>query len=780
MAIGVRGWRSWLALPVQAPQSALAAVALVAVALGHGSSEPIGAAVALCGAVLCVCILPGAFVVRLFDPERSRCLPEQWMFAVGFSLCVVNCACVVGLTLHVPLHEMSLVMMAVLAAAALSSARWRLRPDVEPRPARESSSLRWIAVSVWLACLPIAYAVGNNYEPPGNENLLNIGIADAVRTALRPHEAFYISGVGPIYPFPSLNYLYALVADISGTTTVFTFEKLRFLWTATALATVFVGIRALVGSVAYAYLGLLGASLLALTGPFGWVPGFFWGQLATTSHPVDVEMNVIVPIGLASLFLLLSSRDEGYWYPASLFGGMGLLLSAIHQRELIQLLLYGACGLVVLLGRRASWALFLAMLASIFGALLYRAWAIAHAPGVGELIASTRASLLNELWQLNARTAFQPFTAGVDLDFSFLWGLNGLMLLATGFAFIRWRESPAMRACGLAVAAFLAIESFAVLAIPVLWATYDELLYTPVRHVIFVMYCCSSISFSWLLGVLERWRAVEGRRFRLIAMAIVAGAAVVGAARLLHDRVIPTELLAVVTAGCGLLSFLPFTRIAHERYPAEFSGPLAPVLAGLTAVAVFSAMPQSALVARISDGTAAVNPRAVMKREYRNLLRLQPGAAEGRCRAATAKLMGYTFEIQSCAPSFAIVDWLASHVSPAGVLMVDPLSDFASTGLVPARVAIPGALNNYRNWEQAFPRIEQAVRRSLETFGGMPFYAAGETAEERYADARSLGATLVLADPNARTRALAAASARPDLFDVRMDREQWLLLGVKP
>jgi hypothetical protein len=113
---------------------------------------------------------------------------------------------------------------------------------------------------------------------PG-ENLLNIGIADALRTALRPQDAFYVKDVYPVYPFPGLNYGYALVAELSGLSSVFVFEKMRFLWTLTATAALFVGVRALSGGVSYAYLPLLGGAVLILTGPFGQILEFYWGQL---------------------------------------------------------------------------------------------------------------------------------------------------------------------------------------------------------------------------------------------------------------------------------------------------------------------------------------------------------------------------------------------------------------------------------------------------------------------------------------------------------------------
>ena len=78
----------------------------------------------------------------------------------------------------------------------------------------------------------------------------------------------------------------------------------------------------------------------------------------------------------------------------------------------------------------------------------------------------------------------------INYEDSFRWGLNGLMLVIMAFIFLRRPASLPFRASGLAVAGYILAASFAVVAIPLLWATFDELLFVPVRPVIFVMYCC--------------------------------------------------------------------------------------------------------------------------------------------------------------------------------------------------------------------------------------------------------------------------------------------------
>jgi hypothetical protein len=112
------------------------------------------------------------------------------------------------------------------------------------------------------------------------------------------------------------------------------------------------------------------------------------------------------------------------------------------------------------------------------------------------------------------------------------------------------------------------------------------------------------------------------------------------------------------------------------------------------------------------------------------------------------------------------------------VLLFDPLGDFAPVGLVPAKLAAPPSFL-YRNWEMSFSHMAAVIAHSVRSYGGMPFFAFGETPEQRYADANALGATHVLADPAARVEALNTVQSRPDLFTVVMDQSEWVLLSVK-
>ena len=765
------------------PGAGLSIASLALLALGHGSQGGLGAAAALFGAAMCVLVLPGYLLATAATDAANSSLPERWVIAVGFSLFLAEGACVAGLTLHIPLNLMiGAFPAAVAATAGIRLVRRRSRPV--PPSALGQSRLARLAIAGWIISAVAAYLVGHADLSSQLENLFAIGIGDALRTAVRPQDAYFIAGVDPVYPFPGLHYALALVTDLAGTSTLFAFEKLRFIWTASALAAVFVGVRALSGSSEAAFLGLFGSAVLMLAGTFGVVPGvgFYWGQLAATGHPADIAMNVLVPIALSCLLLWLSPQGRNRPELLVLCVCTALVLSAVHQRELVQYLAYAAGALILLRDRRRAVALAVAMAIPIAAAVAYRWWAARYSPGIGELLAATRADLGQQFHHLSLGNAFRPLKKFVIFyRFSLLWGLNGLMLIASAITVIAYRKALAVRTVGLAMSGFLLVASFALLAIPILWMTYDELLYTPVRHVIFVLYICWWTSIDAALRSMASEHRYLNWRGAAVILPAAAAVALAGMARLLGADAIPAEVLAVATAASGLFALLlpaPGTSRGGERRLVR----IAALLAFVLPLGVATAVPATSFAVKLASGDFTLTPASTLAAVYA-LETPRSAGPRGSCRPRVTRLLGRNVESPGCAPPLQIVEWLRAHLSREAVLLVDLLGDFLATGFIATRLAAPVAPDRYyRNWEVAFPRFRQVLEESLDQNGGMPFFAAGETPEERYLYARALGATHVLVDPARRGAVLKAAGERPDLFRVVLDRSQWLvvsLAGVK-
>jgi hypothetical protein len=256
------------------------------------------------------------------------------------------------------------------------------------------------------------------------------------------------------------------------------------------------------------------------------------------------------------------------------------------------------------------------------------------------------------------------------------------------------------------------------------------------------------------------------------------GAALAAGSWVMKAGFIPAEILVIALGSCGLLSLvLPRQKVSLELSKPRI--PLVPFLAAIGSFALLTMMPRASLLGTAFAEGVAFTPRATLKNVFNASVRFS-GAREGQCTAMRVLLLGRNVDFESCHPPFDVVAWLHDNMPRDGVLLLNPLGEFVSMGLIPVRVAAPPHLLAYRNWEQAFPLVHEVTSCTLDRSGGIPFYAPNETPEQRYGDARDLGATLVLVEPWARDLALSAAHARPDLFGIAMDESQWVLLTLKP
>jgi hypothetical protein len=777
------------------PGAVLTMLASAMVAFGHGSIGAFGSTLGFIGAALFVCFLPGYFIFSELGSANSTALPERWVVAVGFSLFIVGCLCTLALTMHLHIQIVAIALMIVIGFAAL----WQAIRGCVLRPAVSAVSvpLRWTALLAWITCSAAAYAVGHGdvTASPG-DNLLSVGIADALRTAVRPEEAFYISGVNPVYPFPSIHYVYALIASIADTSALFVFEKMRLIWTATGLASLFVGVRALSRNDGYAYFALLGGSILVVAGPLGAVPALYWGQLSGTSHPADVAMSVIAPIALVSLFTFLSSERRRRLDLLVLFSCMAILLAEVHQRECVEVLVYLGSAIAVMLiarDRLAALSLALAGVVPALSAWFYLRWVTHEGPGLGAIIGATRSALFTDLRALTLRTAFRPLFKYVILyDFTLLYGLNGLMLLVAGFVLVFHRNNTAVRTAGLGTAAFLLASSFAVLTIPILFATYSELLMSPFSRVAFVVCCLFWIGIAMLARSISA--LTEKRRPAVWPIVIVVGLGVASSgvlACLAHvlvggpssvdqaaTGIIPAELLALVCSVLGLIAFIwpnPIKISETSQHHLSIAASLA--IIGSLALATF--LPATSFLTVLWRGEGYGTRSGAMDAMYRHYAGTSSALAPGTCVDKMIESLGHKVLDRVCMPSPAVIESINAVLNPKAILLVDPFGVFAPIGLVRARLAGPVLLDSYIDWGASFPRYREIVARSLDKHGGAPFFAIDETPDERYADARALGVTHVLASPSERNEVIAAVKMRPDLFEVLLDETGWQLVKIK-
>jgi hypothetical protein len=487
-----------------------------------------------------VALLPGAALALWLLPGRTWRPTELVAVAFGASAALVQLALIASLTLHFG-AVVTLGLMAVLTTAAL--VRVAVRP---PHPAMVTT---WAELAWWAGVLALAaflYAEGTPYEQ--GEDFLHIGVIRRLAELSNPAitNIYFVPGVIYTYPFPGIHYLMALMSRLGDVDAVFVYHKLRFFWGPIALAMVAMVGRQLFGSMTW---GLAcGATALAFVaaGTFSDVEGFFWGQLAPFSHASDVAMGVLLPATLVYMLAFLQEErrqgvpgDQGnedrrasrFFFVGSL--ALALMLTIVHVRELVQVLVYLGAFVLALLFLRRDRAL-LVRSSVLLGAVLVIAagFNIWHAAAVGHIdsiVGARRAQLVEVVRNagplgLLVRVPLAYFDGFVPNTHATFSGWNPFLLLAAAPVLLAFRTSPLVWLIAASMLCYVLIIRFPLFGAPYIYLTYFEILFTPIRNVIFFLHVIAGAVVFLATAALGRAGLVIG------VLLTVAGSLAVGGA----------------------------------------------------------------------------------------------------------------------------------------------------------------------------------------------------------------------------------------------------------
>ena len=490
---------------------AILGVVIVAVASRWLDSEqPIFAALKLLTATLAIGVVPGAVATMWWRPRPSLTLLELAGLGIAVSFGLVQLITIAAVTLH---FNAFLAATLLIVASAGAAARHMVRPA----PVIVLAVDELIVVGL-LGVVAIAlYNLGSPVE--WFEDQVHVAIVRRLAELPSPRldNLYFTPGVVYTYPFPGTHYFMALVAQLGAIDPLFTYHKLRFFWGPAAIVLLYLAARAIFGGRGVAAAVAMTAITLVLTGAFAAVPGFRsgWGQLIPYSHASDVAMTVLMPALLVAGFgyvLAATSRERGYFLGATVM--LIAMLTIVHIREVVQFAAYMGCLLVVALARREfsplrrPAAMLLALTMAIAG--VYALWhgqavtlvgtvvgdqrarleAIAHASTWRDLLLTPASTVLNE-FVLNADQIYEGTTP------LFLWAGPAVLLL--------FRRQPLTWMVCVATAVYLAVMTLPVLAIPYIYLTYFEILFTPVRNVIFFVYLFAGAIIYAAVFALARW-----------------------------------------------------------------------------------------------------------------------------------------------------------------------------------------------------------------------------------------------------------------------------------
>ena len=471
-----------------------------------------------------IALVPGAAVALNALPSRTWPLTEFIVVAFGASIALIQVLTIAAMTLHFgPMTTIAVL----LGGSALLLGFSALNPKQHVAIAYTASEIGFWAMVIALACL--LYVEGSPYS--SGEDYLHLSVIR--RLAMKNDPAldniYFVPGVIYTYPFPGIHYLNAVISRLGDLDPVFVYHKLRFLWATVALASLCVVASRIFGSSRVGLASGFTALLFVFSGTFAVVPPLIWGQLAPYSHASDVALGVLVPLTIAYLVMFFDTedaREAGFFFAGTL--GLVVMVTIVHVRELIQILVYLAAFTMYLLWTKAPRAQVVRPAAVLVVAMaiggIFTLWSNAAIAHIGTLVVERREQLVQTVRDLSLVDLLRPplpiFSGFVAYYSTLFWGWIPVLLIATPFALRRYQDRWLVGLLGSSILCYLLIIRFPLFAFPYIYFTYFEILFTPLRNIVFFL----QVAAGAVVYVLtDRMSKASARTSIVLAAAVCIG-----------------------------------------------------------------------------------------------------------------------------------------------------------------------------------------------------------------------------------------------------------------
>jgi hypothetical protein len=746
----------------------------------------VGGALRLWAGAYLVALLPGLSLVLAWRPGSRLTLVDALALGAAANLAAVQLLTILAIVLHLPAH---LILFALAGTTVALLCALALRKD----PGHLVLWPHQVAF-IFLLLVPAAaaYVLGTPFTYAAGEDGTHVAIVR--RLALLPAPAtdnlYWAPGIVYTYPFPATHYLMALVSRASDLDPLFVYRKIRFLWALEAQLFLFAAARCVFRSEKIALLTGIAGVAFSLTGPFALVLNFrgqvfSWSQLIPQSHASDVAMNVGLPALLFVVFRLLSARRR---WDSLLLSAMAaallLMLSIVHVREAVQFFVYIAAlvGGATLLGRRGLAGKGLAIGAGgMLITMSYLTWYQRTVGHIDTFVSERRHLLVRVASEFRpADWVIQPFlhpAFGDSLDSFFFSWFPVLLLLVP--ALLVWRpRRPQVILTFSSVLAYLLIVRFPFLTVPYIYLSYFEILFTPVRNVVFFAYLMTGFGAAIIVGRVSRLNPRWRQGVALTGLSL-AGAATYRWAGVLLARW-PEGWLDVALLGHLLALYFVSRhaerarRIASWLRPAPGWGWVAKAggLLSLTAVLTFSPK-ASPLVVRAGSSVTTVGDAL----EFPTITQddvpfpYNPDDPERMGRHRTLRVQ----RVVSTPPPRALIVWAARNLPLDAVLAINLLNLYSPAPFMPQQVAywphIDSSTGSY--FRRIFPAYYKHLESALAAKGEQPFFNPDDGLVERLDFLRDVGATHVLVDPMYHDMLVPLLSSWPRSFQILYDADGW-------
>lgn len=712
-------------------------------------------------AAVLVTVVPGMLTVLAWRPRHSFGVLELIGVSLGIGFAFVQL-----LTIAAVMYAWSIdVSLALLAGWALLHSVVALRRrgagvfvHVSPGEAVLLAVLTLLGVALYVAGSPF-----DSTEP-------RIHIALVRRLVHLASPTLYTTYLAPdfvyTYPFPGTHYMLALMARMEGIDAFFLYHKLRAFWGVAASILLYGCAQAIFKSTRIALAATFVAVGLVANGTFGAVPEFSWAQMAPYSHASDIAMGVLLPALLLLAFQYFDApekRDRLFFGAATL--ALASMLIMVHPREIVQFLVYfSVFGALLLAGRhQRSWTMRVVVLvvATVGVLVIYRGWHEEVVLTVNVMVERERSRLTELFGEASWRQLFgQPIPLLREYMVAFgmvFYGWTPVVLLASPFALFTLRRRPLTLLVAASIACYLLIIRLPLLGIPYVYLTYFEMLYTPVRNVIFFVHILAGVCAYLLAAWLAQYRTAMA-----VSTAVAAALLITLAFRwvgpYLNENIEMADLLfAPVLIGYGVVAWWAWTRrgrppddawidAPHRRWPLAMAAICLPLL-------VATESPESSL--RGVSWTASVNtPDA--------LLSSLPCVDDGRF----------------CPPPPGLIQFAESKISVDSVFAVDLEEEYQPAWFMPQHmVTWPGPAQGLIP-RAVFVSYYEWYDRTNEAYGEQPLFNVRETRAERLSFIFDLGVTHVLVPPRLYDLMSEVLGRDRDVFTAVYDDGRWAVYEV--
>lgn len=638
-----------------------------------------------------------------------------------------------------------------------------------------------LALGLGFAILSVfLYAEGAPYN--GVEDNVHVGIVRRLAFLQAPaiNNIYSVPDVVYTYPYPGTHYVMALMARLSGLDALFVYHKLRVLWGPWALILIYGLAWRIFCSRPIAFASAATALVLVLNGGFANVKNFFWAQVVPYSHASDVAMGVMLPalIWLAFEYLLADTRRATVIFFVCVLA-LEFMLDIVHIRETVQFLVYfGSFSAALIVVRRhpvmRNRALVLVAV-SVAMMLAYGTWHSSHVSSIDRLVVDMKQGLVTVAATSTWGQLLGPplpllngYVTAVGPMF-YMW--NPVVLLLSPLVLVWFRRQPLVLLIGASTLVYLLIIRFPLFAIPYVYATYFEILYTPVRNMIQFIHILTGVIVFVLAVFAARLPLLAG----LLASAVGAGA-LATAVRYVgpyFERHPDHFYLPLIVAYVLAAAYIVWRRAEAE--PASPPPPRWALMLAVALVVLAFAAPahQTPLKPAQSYPTPAVlfdkGVPCIGRHDVENTIK--PPEMSG-----DKVMIG---ELLSCPPPPPLMAFAESHIPASAVFGVDKYFEYPAPMFMPQQVTVwSSPVTIFRDEHLLFPKYYDHYYRSFRKYRAQPFFNTVETDQERSSYLSDLGVTHILLNPRVYAAMKGVLDAHPGQYRVLYDQQEWAIYQV--